>query len=633
MQLEFLCSLKLPSLVKKRLGMLPPNLRKIYDENYSQKLESYQEEERRIVENAFQFLLCARDKLHTRGLLKALSLLDPENPPLSQDSFLDLCFNFVDVDYQLDVFRFAHLSVREYLEARNMYERTSNHALAAQCCIRLLSSEEVVKTCKAAMVENLDASGNEDSPPSELEDLCRPNPDVPKGARKIGNLRCIQFHRYACIHWAYHLASSGDYRLVSPLKDLSYAFIMNHQQATSKAYRAWNIDAFHYYSYGLSSDDNLYEELGSALSTDTSPSSADYVFAACVWGFDDLLEIRVRAALNDGQVIHDSGRALFIATKIGNYTAVRSVLEHGTPDLEWVNRWGRTALCQSVIAGSPQICQMLLDKGADPGAADWEGKKALTSAVENRDIEITRMLLRFGASTDVEDHGDPMNRLLGIAVKNGDVEIAQVLLEHGVDPDRGVFSSPLSNAVNGGDIAMVRTLLMYGASPNSPKGFYKNDGPGLLAQAIWIGRLDIIRILLEHGADANEAGLLKKTIQAGNKDIARLLLDNGADPNQKYNWYDSPLWHAARRGDVEMVKMLFECRAHAPTQLRNSRGEKLPLSRVQERFKVDVVKLLREHGCTFEDEVELEERVRYSISASSLEGVTYGQIRHMPTRR
>ena len=619
MQLEFLCSLKLPSLVKKRLGMLPPNLRKIYDENYSQKLESYQAEERRIVENAFQFLLCARNKLHTRGLLKALSLLDPENPPLSPDSFLDLCFNFVDVDYQLDVFRFAHLSTREYLEASPMYEQTSNHALAAQCCIKLLSSEEAVKTCKAAMVENLDASDNEDSPPvqiacetvadSELEDLYIPNPDVPRGARKIGNLRSIQFHRYACIHWAYHLASSGDYRLVSPLRDLSYAFMMDPQHATSKAYRAWNIDAFHYYSYGLSSDDH-YEELGSALSTDKSPSSADYMFATCVWGFDDLLEIRFRAALNDGQVIHDSGRALFIAAEFGNYTAVRLLLEHGAPDLEWANTLGRTALCQSVIAGSPQICQILLDKGADPSAADWERKKALTWAVENRDIEITRMLLRFGASTDAEDHGDPMNKPLGFSVKSGALEIAQVLLEYGADPDRGVFSSPLSDAVNGGDVAMVRTLLMYGASQNSPKLFYKTGGSGLLAQAIWIGHLEIIRILLENGADANEAGLLKKTIQAGNKDIARLLLENGADPNRRYDWHDSPLWHAARRGDVEMLKMLFEYGAHAPTQLRNSRGEKLPLSRMQERFKVDVVKLLREHGCTFEDEVELEEKGR-----------------------
>ena len=347
MQLEFLSSLKLPSLVKQRLGMLPPNLQKIYEENYSQKLESYQEEERRIVVNAFQFLLCAQEKLSTGGFLKALSILDTEEEPLSPALLLDLCFNFLDVDSQLDVFQFAHLSVREYLESKSDYKWTSNHALAAECCVRLLSSEEVVE--RFGFVGHLvieDVSDSEDAPSvkgacktgadSEYEGLVKPelaapiNPTFWYGSALV----LTDFHRYACIHWAFHLASSGEFRLVSPLKELSYAFIMDGQYATSKAYRAWSLAAYYYWQ--PTGDVYRSERLLAALGTESGPPAADYLFAACVWGFDDLVEVRLRAALNPtiGQVIYDSGRALHTASMFGNHTAVRLLLEHGA-DWEW----------------------------------------------------------------------------------------------------------------------------------------------------------------------------------------------------------------------------------------------------------------------------------------------------------
>ena len=631
MQLEFLCSLRLPSLVKKRLGELPPNLLKIYDENYSQKFKSYQKEERRVVENAFRFLLCAQEKLSTQGFLKALSVLDLEDESLSPNLLLDLCFNFVDIDTQLDVFRFAHLSVREYLESKSEYERNNNHALAAECCVRLLSSDEEIN--RYGIFGDLvteDVSESEETPSvegapdmvaeSEVEGLVQRELASLTHSASWNDSALVRtdFHSYACIHWAFHLASSGDFRMISPLKDQTYAFMMDHQHSTSNAYRVWTMDAFQHWPV-LVPMDNM-EELLAALGTDTGPPSPDYLYAACVWGFDDLLEIRIRAAQNpaNGQAIHDSGRGLFTATTFGNYTAVRLLLEYGA-DLEWKNWWDRTALCESVIARWPRICQILLYKGADHGTGDWESKRPLTWAVEKRDLEITRMLLRHGAGVDTEDHGDTINKPLRIAVTSGEVEIARTLLQHGADPDRGVFYSPLSKAVGRKDVAMVRVLLEYGASPKlfckgytppiqrGEQPFSAQTKPGLLAAAVSTGHLDIIRILLENGADINEAGLLKKAIQTGNADIVRLLLDNGAQLNKDYNWYGSPLWHAAKRGDLEMLKMLFNCGVHAPTECKSSEGKKYPLSLMLKHFNADAVELLKEHGCSFEDEVELEE--------------------------
>ena len=347
MQLEFLCSLKLPSLVKERLGKLPPNLQKIYDENYSQSLDSYQQEERQIVKGAFQFLLCAQEKLSTDGLLKALSVLDPENPPLSPGLLLDLCFNFIDVDSELDVLRFAHLSVREYLESKGDCERTSSHALAAECCLRLLSSDEIVK--RSGCVGRI--ATDETTEPTFWKDTA---------------LRLADFHRYACIYWPLHLTSSGDFRLTSPLKDTSYAFMMDDQQATSDAYWVWNRDAYWYcLQKSWLTSVVLMDELRCAIS---SFPAADYLFAACVWDFEDILQIRIRTASNpiNGQVIHDSGRALALAAKFERCTAVRLLHDHGV-DPMW-SSLGRTSLNESRKCRLPE--KVFQDIPSDY-SADW----------------------------------------------------------------------------------------------------------------------------------------------------------------------------------------------------------------------------------------------------------------------
>ncbi len=51
------------------------------------------------------------------------------------DHILDLCHNFVLYDEELDVFRFAHLSVREFLEKRPAFDQIPCNLLAAESCL------------------------------------------------------------------------------------------------------------------------------------------------------------------------------------------------------------------------------------------------------------------------------------------------------------------------------------------------------------------------------------------------------------------------------------------------------------------------------------------------------------------
>jgi len=74
--------------------------------------------------------------LHTSEFLMAVAVnLDIAFEGITIDHILDLCHNFVLYDEELDVFRFAHLSVREFLEKRPAFDQIPCNLLAAESCL------------------------------------------------------------------------------------------------------------------------------------------------------------------------------------------------------------------------------------------------------------------------------------------------------------------------------------------------------------------------------------------------------------------------------------------------------------------------------------------------------------------
>jgi ankyrin repeat protein len=78
------------------------------------------------------------------------------------------------------------------------------------------------------------------------------------------------------------------------------------------------------------------------------------------------------------------------------------------------------------------------------------------------------------------------------------------------------------------------------------------------------GHLDIVRLLLEHGADPNlpEEGIaplghaLYSAVYNGHYEIAELLLEHGAHPNPPVESSADAVWIAIRRGDKRMLELL-----------------------------------------------------------------------------
>lgn len=136
LQLDVLRALKRDEDIRIQLRRLPPKLEQLYLEVYNNLISVQGEFSQSIIGNTLKWLLCAKEELRASEFLMAVAAnLNTSDGDISVDSLLELCNNFVVYDEGLNVFRFAHLSVREFLETRPEFAKVSCYSLAAECCL------------------------------------------------------------------------------------------------------------------------------------------------------------------------------------------------------------------------------------------------------------------------------------------------------------------------------------------------------------------------------------------------------------------------------------------------------------------------------------------------------------------
>jgi ankyrin repeat protein len=133
-------------------------------------------------------------------------------------------------------------------------------------------------------------------------------------------------------------------------------------------------------------------------------------------------------------------------------------------------------------------------------------------------------------------------------------EAAAALLEAG--PELGILE-----AAAAGHAERVRELLDADAAAmreRTPEGFTP------LGLAAFMGGPDVVRVLLEHGADANDDAdnrfgvrPVNAAAAAHDRETMRLLLAAGADPNARQQGGFTPFHEAAHTDDVEMARLLL----------------------------------------------------------------------------
>lgn len=192
LQLQSLSEQKSDEAIIERLGNLPKKLRDRYEEIFS-KIEGYTANaDRRYAKNAFSWLLCARFELSSKAFLDAIS--EPGRTSISKEQLLDLCCNLITFDQALDIFRFAHLSVREFLESQPSFTINAVNAIVGEACLSLMFHQFEYPTCIFGPYEEFMGHRFE----------------------VIGN--------YATMAWPYHYRDAGDMRMHGCSRDLFIEF-------------------------------------------------------------------------------------------------------------------------------------------------------------------------------------------------------------------------------------------------------------------------------------------------------------------------------------------------------------------------------------------------------------------------
>ncbi len=177
------------------------------------------------------------------------------------------------------------------------------------------------------------------------------------------------------------------------------------------------------------------------------------------------------------------------------------------------------------------------------GACDREGGSALHAAAGVTNVEMVEWLLVRHANPRKQDleGRTPLDRAaLAARPRNDHAKrfraVAHTLLYHGAD-------LTIRGAVALNDGGRVRELV--GADPGVlRRGIHWGNG-GLLSLAVNHGHIEMVRLLLDLGADVDERTAIEELEEqtlswgmplwfaalAGEREIAELLLDRGADPN------------------------------------------------------------------------------------------------------
>jgi ankyrin repeat protein len=232
--------------------------------------------------------------------------------------------------------------------------------------------------------------------------------------------------------------------------------------------------------------------------------------------------------------------ALHLAVRDGRAELARILIDAGA-DLERPSGNGTRPLLVAIINNHIELGLYLLEKGADPNAADdFHKRTPLFAAVEMRNPDFTR-----DTAPPLRDNGDAMN-------------LIKVLLARGANPNAQVNTTPFRG--------------FYQVSAN----WVNFDGQTAFIRAALNGDITLMKVLLEHGADPDiktyegstalmaAAGVNWVVAQTYSRsedeyiEAAKLCLEKGADVNAVNKQGFTAMHGATNRGFDKMVQLLVD---------------------------------------------------------------------------
>ncbi|MCJ1382729.1 hypothetical protein MMC17_005842, partial [Xylographa soralifera] len=327
----------------EELGHLPETLRESYDIIYK-RIQASGGKSQVIAKKAFKWLLCAQRPLESLEFIAAVDL-HGQHSKKSNDILLDMCCNLVVLDVELDIFRFAHLSVREYIEDLDEYTNIEIHKLAAERCI----DTYICKTFKPSTTE-------------------QNNVLIP----------------YATLYWPVHCQYIKCH-LTDKLKGKIRQFALQ-DGGVSPLFLNW-ISATRKLHKQLNWEDPLRRKLQTVFSSPYTP-----LFLACCFGlFSSVDDLTTLKNVNWNQRNEDGKTGLQVAAEEGHIEVVKKLLtaEADVNAAAAATDNGRTALQAAAEGGHIEVVEKLLAAKANVNAAAAAnyGRTALQAAARKGHIE------------------------------------------------------------------------------------------------------------------------------------------------------------------------------------------------------------------------------------------------------
>ena len=230
-------------------------------------------------------------------------------------------------------------------------------------------------------------------------------------------------------------------------------------------------------------------------------------------------------------------------------------------------------LYYAAFCGFYELAERLVAKHPDQvNALGGRNLFPLPAALYKRHLNVANLLYRHGAVVNVQ--GVYNYTPLHATSFHGQVDITRWLLDHGADVNAlsNFHFTPLSEAASQMHVEVVEILLAY----NADVDLQNRDGETPLYWSLCgvssTGKLvDIVRRLLEHGADPNictngHSTPLHQASSHGLLEVARLLLSHGAKVDEKDGEGRTPFQLAESIGHDELMKLLAEYGTAPPSQ-------------------------------------------------------------------
>lgn len=210
-------------------------------------------------------------------------------------------------------------------------------------------------------------------------------------------------------------------------------------------------------------------------------------------------------------------------------------------------------------------------------------------AATQGDVERVSMMLRNDPSLAKSKDENGVSVILK-ATYHGKQDIVAALLASGIELD--IFEAAAT-----GQTAQVQNLIEQDPSlVNS----YSPDGFTPLGLATFFGHAETVEALINAGAEINAAYRetmkltpLASAMAVGRNDIARTLIAHGADVNAKAANDLRPLHTAAARGNVESATLLLD---HGADINATSSDGKTAITYAEERNHPEMVEFLKNRG-------------------------------------